>query len=383
MTADHIHSLFRSHFGGEPDVIATAPGRVNLIGEHTDYNEGFVFPAAIDRGLLVAAEAVDGPTDLFSAQMGAGQPFEANSVILAEVKGWAGYAAGMAWAMRLPEIPLPNIRAVVDSSIPIGSGVSSSAAIEVAFGTVWNELAGLQMPPDELARRAQKCENEYVGVACGIMDQMASAMGREGHAMFLDTRTLKIDYAPIPDGLVVVLCDTGKPRALTESAYNERRGQCEQASRALDVPMLRDADLEGLERARGGMSETVYRRARHVVTENARCLGFRDALERGDLETLDRLMRESHVSLRDDYEVSSPELDAMAEAAWEAPGCVGARMTGAGFGGACVALVREEAVDAFGESLRAGYLDRTGLAGEAIACRVVDGSKVLGRRNER
>jgi galactokinase len=377
MDAQEITQLFRQRFGADPEVIAIAPGRVNLIGEHTDYNDGYVFPAAIDRGLLIAASRSEQSSEVHSRQMGDGETFDVAEVQPGSLsESWSQYPAGMAWAMR-ESGTLSNIRAVVDSDIPIGSGVSSSAAIEMAFGVVWNTLDALALDNARLAVLGQKCENGFVGVNSGIMDQMASAMGKAGHAMFLDTRTLQIEYARVPEQLTVVLCDTKKPRALTDSAYNERRSQCEEAARILGVPALRDASLETLESRRREMPEVVYRRARHVVSENNRCLRFRSALEDQALTQIGSLMRSSHESLRDDYEVSCPELDAMAESAWAAPGCVGARMTGAGFGGACVALVQTEAVDRFvAETLKA-YDAATGLGGEAMACAVAEGARVL------
>ncbi len=372
-----IRALFRERFGAEPGLAAVAPGRVNLIGEHTDYNDGFVFPAAIDRTIELAAAITDGPTRLYSAQVGAGDEFDARTVVPGGADGWSGYAAGVAWALREKGAELPNIVAVVDGEVPIGSGVSSSAAIELVFGVAWNALAGLGLSNVELAKVGQRAENGFVGVNSGIMDQMASAMGRAGHALFLDTRTLDIRHEPIPDGLSLALCDTGKPRALTDSAYNERRSQCEEAARLLGVKALRDADDAVLQAAEGRMNPLVFRRARHVVTENARCLRFAEALRQQRLDLLAELMHASHVSLRDDYEVSSPERDAMAEAAWAAPGCVGARMTGAGFGGACVALVRSSEIPGFSTATMADYRRRPGMEGSVLPCQAVDGARLF------
>jgi galactokinase len=310
-----LTQLFRDQFLSEPDIVAVAPGRVNLIGEHTDYNDGFVFPAAIDKQVSVALRATDGSSKLYSAQLGDGQEFDAETVVPGEANGWVAYAAGMAWVLRERTTkPMPNIQAVVASTVPMGSGISSSAAIEMAFGVAWNRLAELGLDNKSLALLAQKCENQFVGVNCGIMDQMASAMGQDAKAMFIDTRTLDIEYASIPEGLRIVICDTKKPRALSDSAYNERRSQCEQAAQILNVPALRDAKLADLEKAKDQMTDTVYRRARHVVSEDERCLEFRGALDRNDRKLIGDLMRASHESLRDDYEVSCKELDAMAEA---------------------------------------------------------------------
>jgi galactokinase len=260
----------------------------------------------------------------------------------------------------------------------MGSGVSSSAAIELAFGVLWNVMAQLGLDNKTLAVLAQKCENQFVGVNCGIMDQMASAMGRDGAAMFLDTRSLAIMYAQIPEDLSIVICDTKKPRALTDSAYNERRRQCEEAAHSLGVPQLRDAAIGDLENHKANLSEIVYRRARHVVTENDRCLMFRAALGASDRGQVSALMRASHESLRDDYEVSCPELDAMAQSCWTAPGCVGARMTGAGFGGVCVALVESSSLGSFTGAVEDGYSARTGLSGQLIPCRAVRGAHIIG-----
>jgi len=374
---------FRRKYDCDPDVIAIAPGRINLIGEHTDYNDGFVFPAAIDQRMYVAAKLAERESELRSMETGTAKPFDARTVNPGDVKEWAAYAAGMAWAIREAGYgEMPNIQAIVSGDVPIGSGISSSAALELAFGVLWVYLAKIEIPMPRLAQIAQKCENDYVGVQSGIMDQMASAMGREGKAMFLDTRSLDIEYATVPDHLTVVLCDTKTPRALTSSAYNERRTQCEEASKALGVIALRDADLESLEKRKQAMDPVVYRRARHVITEDERCIQFKAALEQDETERLGQLMLQSHESLRDDYEVSSPALDAMAEACWAAPGCVGARMTGAGFGGACVALVEIDQLEDFRNSVLPRYKEASGREGALTACQLSDGAKAVpGRKN--
>jgi galactokinase len=379
MPEQTVREAFIERFGTEPELIAVAPGRINLIGEHTDYNDGFVFPVAIDRQVWIAASLSDRASDVMSVELGEGSRFNAADV-LPGVEGWAAYPAGMAWALAQEGYEdLPNIRAVAHGSVPIGSGISSSAAIELAFGVAWNDLAGLGLDNEELAKIGQVCENRYVGVNSGIMDQMASAMGREGKAMFLDTRSLEIEYASLPPGLTIVLLDTGKPRALTDSAYNERRTQCEHAARLLGVDALRDASLEHLEATSDRMPDVIYRRARHVISENDRCRDFVAALEEGDRTSVGDLMRASHESLRYDYEVSSPELDAMAECAWDSPGVVGARMTGAGFGGACVALVDSESLEDFIQKVSFDYATRTGLEGQFLTCKAVNGARVLER----
>jgi galactokinase len=370
---------FQKEYGRDPEVIAIAPGRINLIGEHTDYNEGFVFPAAIDKCVYLAASiAPNGHSSLRSMEVEERPSFDATKVKPGDLEGWGAYAAGMAWAMREAGLgESPNVHAVVSGDVPIGSGVSSSAALELAFGVMWLKLTCGEAPMKDLALIAQKCENKFVGVNSGIMDQMASAMGKAGSAMFLDTRSLEIEYAKVPDKLSVVICDTKKPRALTTSAYNERRSQCEQACRDLGVKALRDADMNMLEAARQKMDPVVYKRARHVITEDSRCVMFKEALEDDDQKNIGVLMRGSHESLRDDYEVSSFELDQMAAAAWDAPGCVGARMTGAGFGGACVALVTTADLTAFTEHVQAQYRDTAGLQGEITPCKLSDGAHAV------
>lgn len=378
MTHEALADLFRSKHHTDPEILAIAPGRVNLIGEHTDYNDGFVFPAAIDKEVLVAASQVGTQTTLFSEQTGDGASFDARSVSPGEVSGWAAYAAGMAWVLREHTgQPMPNLQAAVSSTVPMGSGVSSSAAIEMAFGVTWNQAADLGIDNKTMAKLAQRCENEFVGVNCGIMDQMASAMGMSGHAMFLDTRSLDIQYAPIPNDLLIVICDTKKPRALTDSAYNERRSQCEEAAKALGISSLRDAMLPDLEANAGKISGLVWKRARHVITEDDRSLKFRVALQSGDKSEIGALMKASHISLRDDYEVSCAELDAMAESCWDQNECVGARMTGAGFGGACVALVESQGINAFIENVNLAYQQRTGIVGSLMVCQAVDGARCL------
>ena len=367
---------FKKRFGYDPHWIAIAPGRINLIGEHTDYNEGFVFPAAIDKKVYLAATAIgSGETTLGSTDLGDAEQFALRSIVPGSVKGWGAYPAGVAWALRTVRGLQPEkLIGSVSSEVPIGAGLSSSAAIEMAFAVLWNQLANANIPQKELALICQQAENKFVGVNSGIMDQMASAMGRAGQAMFLDTRSLEIQYASMPEGLCVVVCDTGKPRALTDSAYNERRSQCEEASKILGVKALRDADMQLLEKNRAKLSEVVYRRAKHVITENNRCIQFKKALQDGDLTAIGELMRASHVSLRDDYEVSSKELDTMAEAAWSAPGCIGARMTGAGFGGACVAIVETPRFEEFKHQVEQRYKETTGLNGKITSCQLSDGA---------
>jgi galactokinase len=356
-----------------PQVLCRAPGRINLIGEHTDYNEGFVFPAAIDRWVQVAARRTDGGTTLYSDSFGEWE-FDVNELGIEDLQGWGAYPAGVAWALQGADRgPIPNIEATVSSDLPPGSGLSSSAALEMAFLSAWLQLAGISMNGKEAALLAQYSENEFVGVECGAMDQLACALGKRGHALFIDTRSLEIQFVPLPDSLSLVVCQTGKERSLADSAYNDRREECSHASASLGVPMLRDATMSMLEAARKDLGEVGARRARHVVTENLRCESFRQALIADDRMAIGSLMRASHESLRDDFEVSCRELDAMVQACWDAPGCVGARMTGAGFGGACVALVEAGSFDAFADATGEEYFSATGIVPEIVVCQAADG----------
>lgn len=348
--------LFRATFAGEPESGAFAPGRVNLIGEHTDYNHGFVLPVALDRGVTVVARpSPDGMNRLVSAQGGPGQSF-ALDVQPGQVDDWARYPAAVAWALKQNGTPARTaLECAVDGDLPFGGGISSSAALEVAFATLWNAVDGLGLDGLRIAQLTQRAENDFVGVKCGIMDMMASALGQLDHALLIDTRDLSVAPVPFPAALRVVVCDTGMDRALAGSAYNQRRAECEAACTALGISSLRDAQPGDEIRID---DERVRRRARHVLTENQRCLDFADALRAGDFSALGSLMAASHASLRDDYEVSSAELDGMVEAALSSPGCVGARMTGAGFGGCAVALCRAEDTKIFLSQTEQNYLNK-------------------------
>ena len=367
---------FRDRFGEEPETLACAPGRINLIGEHTDYNDGYVFPMAIDRHIVVAASSSPDATKVWSESYE--EPSVFDTAVVRAGHGWGRFPSGCAWVLGDHGHATDNLNAFVASDLPTGAGVSSSAALELAFLTLWNVRGGLGLTPLELAKLGQECEHRFIGVKCGLMDQMASALGREGHAMLIDTRSNRVEYVPLPWGLTIVLCDTGKPRSLDTSAYNQRRTECEEAARLLGVKSLRDVTPEHLEGTFPQGGGVVYSRARHVVVENQRCVQFASALKDGDLAKLGQLMQASHASLRDDYEVSCPELDAMAEACWESRGCVGARMTGAGFGGACVSLVESERLDAFLGDAEKGYRDRTnGPEPSFLPCQAAQGARVL------
>jgi galactokinase len=374
--------------GGEalgPAAIVRAPGRVNLIGEHTDYNLGLVLPAAIDREIWIAFEPWDRPAvELTSAEVNETRSFDFDG--LAPEPGrpatWIDYVAGTAWAMREAGLPVRGFRGVLDSTIPIGSGLSSSAALEMASSWALAVPEAPRPEPIKMAAIAQRAENAYVGVNCGIMDQFASSAGRAGHALLIDCRVNEYTATPIRAGLSIVVCDTGSPRRLDASAYNTRRSECEVGARVIaeqepGVESLRDVDEAMLERNRTRLTETVAQCGDRGHDTRIFLDDMLAAARDGDLPAVGRLFAASHASLRDLYEVSSPELDAMVEIATAVPGVVASRMTGAGFGGCTVNLVLHGAQDALRERVMAEYPRRTGLTARVFVVSAVDGAGPL------
>ncbi len=358
--------LYRQTFGSNPQWVAWAPGRINLIGDHTDYNDGFVLPCAIDLGIALAA----GPSESGSRAMSAQEGQTSWSNVSSPPSDWGIYPYAVARALGAET----EIQAAIDASLPTAGGVSSSAALEVAFATLWNDIDNLGYDKLQIARLTQKAENETVGVQCGIMDMLASVQGVDQSALLIDTRSLNIEPIPIPQGICIALLDTGKPRTLAESAYNERRAQCEQAARSLGKSSLREVALAEVETLR---DPTEQKRARHVVSENSRVLQFADALRQSDESRLGQLMAQSHASLRDDYEVSCHELDAMVDSAIHA-GAIGSRLTGAGFGGAAVALVKEDQADDFLLKVEQHYKSRVKRhEPRLLVCRPSAGARML------
>jgi galactokinase len=368
-----------------PALLVRAPGRVNLIGEHTDYNEGFVLPAAIDREVWIALEPwPKRSVELTSLQLDDTRSFDLDGLSSdgrAE-RSWIDYVAGTAWAMKEAGLPVRGFRGVLDSTIPVGSGLSSSAALEMASSWALSDPEASRPGPARMAAIAQRGENAYVGVNCGIMDQFASAAGQAGHALLIDCRINEFKPAPMPDGLSIVVCDTGSPRRLDASAYNTRRSECEFgvqliAEREPGIRSLRDVDKAMLDRSWARLPEVVARRCEHVIRENDRVMATVKAMREGDLDSLGRLFAASHASLRDLYEVSSPELDAMVKIARSVPGVVGSRMTGAGFGGCTVNLVRRGSEDAVREAVMAQYPAMTGLSPRVFVATAVDGAGLM------
>jgi len=356
-------AAFSERTGSAPEGVWAGPGRINLIGEHTDYNDGFVLPLAIDRQVLAAAAVrTDGLARCWSTEDAyADAPAE---VALDDVspqdppQGWAAYPLGVAWALRQAGVGVPGFDLVVDSDVPGGAGVSSSAALESAVALALVDLVGAQLSRPDLAVAGRRAENEIVGAPTGVMDQMAALCSREGHALFLDCRSLHFEQVPLDldaAGLALLVLDTRTTHSHATGEYGERRRACEQAAQVLGVPALRDATPEQVDAARDELGDVVHRRARHVVTENERVLAAVDLLRAGDLRGVGSLLDASHRSMRDDFEISSPELDTAVEAA-QAAGAVGARMTGGGFAGSAIALVGVDEVEAV-----------TGAVGKAFA----------------
>ncbi len=367
-----VLQAFEKAFGDTKDVrIFFAPGRVNLIGEHTDYNGGHVFPCAISLGTYAAIRKRDDAVMRFYSAN-----FERAGVITTSLEdltpskeaGWTNYPKGVVWAFGQKGHPIETgFDMAIYGDIPNGSGLSSSASLEVLTGAALRALFGPEeLTNQDLALIGQFSENEYNGMKCGIMDQFASAMGKEGNAIFLDTNTLKFEYAPIQlQGMKLMVTNTNKKHSLVDSEYNLRREQCAKALAALqtqlDIRTLGDLSIEEYEANKERIDDEVCRRrAKHAVYENQRTIEAVAALKAGDVERFGELMNASHVSLRDDYETSCPEADLLAEEAWKLPGVLGSRITGGGFGGCTVSIVKDEAVEEFREKLGKIYLEKVG-----------------------
>jgi galactokinase len=368
--------------------LVSAPGRVNLLGEHVDYNDGIVLPVAIDRLVKIAANPRDDRlVRLHALDLKQSVTFslyrleEKKDVKGKPLPSWAVYPAGVAWVLQKHGYAVTGVEAWFTSNVPIGSGLSSSAAVEVSFATLWQAINGWQADQMTIARMCQEAENNYVGVKCGLMDQFASAHGVEGHALWLDTRSLDWRPVPMPEKVVVVIADSKVRRSLATSAYNERRASCEEAVRLLkqdlpEITALRDVSPEQFHRLKDKLPEITRIRAQHVVEEVNRVEDAVRRLEAGDSAGFGQLMFEGHASLRDLYEVSVSELDVLVDTAKELPGCLGARLTGAGFGGCTVNLVEEDQADKFIEELKEKYLQVTGKTADIYLCRASQGPQV-------
>lgn len=379
---------FRERFSEEPRFFARAPGRVNLLGEHVDYNDGPVLPAAIDRSIYLAARPTnDDLVSLVALDFGESISFKLEDLDRkVDATGrplpvWAHYPAGVAWALRKEGHSVCGMQVAYTSDLPVGSGLSSSAAVEVGFGMLWNISQELGIDRLALARLCQHAENAYVGVACGLMDQFSSACGVEGHALFFDTRSLDYRPLPLPLGKSIIIADSGMRRNLASSGYNERRQSCEEAVALLQqylpgIRSLRDVSPPEFAAYRDYLPPVVRRRAEHVVREIARVFSAVSALQRQDAQIFGALMYSSHTSMRDLYEVSLPELDVLVTIARSLPGCLGARMTGGGFGGCTVNLVETSQTEAFIQGLGEAYYQQTQRQAQVFICHASAGVEV-------
>ncbi len=378
-----LHKLFLERFGAPCDLVAAAPGRVNLIGEHTDYNDGFVLPMALDREVYVAArKRADGKLRLFSVDYNQGVELELSGLKHRSEGSWDNYVAAVYWVLGREGYQLSGADLLILGKLPQGTGLSSSAALELAVARAACGLSGWAWDPVAMALAGQKAENQFIGVNCGIMDQFAVAVCQPFSALFLDCRSLEHRSIPIPfKSAEFIVVNSCVKRELKTSAYNERRAQCAEAVSRLQalkpgIKALRDASLADLA-ATGGKDELWFRRARHVISEDLRTQEAVKALEKAEAPAFGRLMSASHASLRDDYEVSCRELDVLVEEALKVPGVHGSRLTGAGFGGCTVSLVEASAGEAFQRQVSAAYKSRTGIEAQVFKFRPGQSARIL------
>ncbi|MGH8501462.1 MAG: galactokinase [Gammaproteobacteria bacterium] len=383
--AEPLRRAFRACYDAEPRLFH-APGRVNLIGEHTDYNDGFVLPMAIDRETVAAACARDDRrVRAFSLDQDSALEFDLDHPGPKQRGSWLDYLEGVAHALESTGVRLHGADLAIASDVPVGAGLSSSAALEISVGLALTSISAAQVERVQLAFAGQRAEHDYVGIKCGIMDQFVAALARAGHALLIDCRTLDTRYIPLATPRArVVICDTHVKHTLASSEYNARRAECERGVELLrqqlpGVRALRDVSVADFERFEHGLPEPIRRRCRHVITENARTLAAASALGAADLEAMGQLMYRSHDSLRDDYEVSCAELDLLVEIAKSVNGVFGARMTGGGFGGCTVNLVSDDALAQFQEMVPREYRKVTNVEPSIYVSEAGDGAKELRR----
>jgi galactokinase len=383
--ANHVTAEFQKTYGRAPRWMAAAPGRVNVIGEHTDYNDGFVLPMAIERYTVIAAAPSDARPpriELRTTEKSSHEMIDLSNPLRPFAKGnWANYPAGVVAGFVEKEIRIHGCDTLIHSTVPLGGGLSSSAALEVATATLLEAMTGQTLNPVEKALLCQQAEHQYAGVPCGIMDQFISVMGRKDHLLLLDCRSRQTELVPMNDPSVALLIvNTNVKHELGSGEYATRRAQCEAAAKALAVPSLRHASMGDLTRGRSRMDETAFRRARHVIGEIERTMQAAKAIRASQWQEAGQLMYASHNSLRDDYEVSCAELDVIVEIArgiGEAGGVYGCRMTGGGFGGCTVALVQTDAVDSVTKKIEAEYRQKTGINASSFVSRPAAGATVL------
>ncbi len=378
MDITQLSEKFSEHFGDLPRWIVRAPGRVNLIGEHTDYNGGFVLPVAIDREVRIALRPRE---DRHVCMLALDFDQQTDEFSLDDIQhaalGWSNYVRGVADVLQKAGHTLTGADLLMSGDVPIGSGLSSSAALEVCAALAFQTASSFELGRVQMALACQRAENQFVGVKSGIMDQFISALGHEGHALLIDCLDLSYRNVPLPDGVTVMVCDTMKRRGLVDSEYNTRRAECEEATREMGVQYLREVSAAQFVAHESKLRPVVARRARHVITENARVLSAVEAAKGSDVAALGRLMDQSHVSMRDDFEISCRELDWMVEIARRQTGCYGSRLTGAGFGGCTVSLVAQAQVAAFRENVAREYEQVSGRSPNIYACQPMDGASLV------
>ena len=372
-----VQEAFIKRFGQPAELLVRAPGRVNLIGEHTDYNDGFVLPMAIDRAVWIALRPRGDQRVLISSlQMEISGDFSLDDLQKGG-RDWYEYLKGVAWALSEGGYDVRGWEGVMSSDVPVGAGLSSSAAIEMAAARAFAQVAGFDWNPARMAQAGRKAENSWMGVSSGIMDQMASAACQAGHALFLDCRSLDYENIPLPDSVAIVVLDTATRRGLVNSGYNERFKQCQTAAHHFGVKALRDVSPQELLEKGQGLDEVVYRRARHIVTEDQRVLDAIAAIRAGDVVKLGLLLDASHVSMRDDFEITNEALNVMVNIARRQPGCYGARMTGGGFGGCAVALVDAGKAENFAATVADEYQAENGLTPSVYVCHPSQGAEAM------
>jgi galactokinase len=381
--SSRVAAEFQKIYKRPPRWIAAAPGRVNVIGEHTDYNDGFVLPMAIDRYTVMAADSSSSSAScsFFAAHFKETAAIDVSGPVTKGQPKWSNYIRGVMAGFQQRGVTIPALDVAFLSNVPLGGGLSSSAALEVCTATLLEAVTGKQLDPVEKALLCQKAEHEFAGVPCGIMDQFISVMGRENHLLLLDCRSRQTELVPMVDPSVALLIvNTNVKHELAGGEYAKRRAQCEAAAKILGVPSLRDASADALEEAQGKMDGVIYRRARHVIGEIERTVHAAEGVRAANWPTVGQLMYASHRSLRDDYEVSCAELDAVVEIAEGIDlqgGVYGCRMTGGGFGGCAVALVKADAVAGISKNISADYLAKTGSAASIFSSRPAAGATIL------
>jgi galactokinase len=381
--AAQVALQFFQKFGRPPRWLAAAPGRVNVIGEHTDYNDGFVLPMAIERYTVMAADSSSSSSScsFFDAHFKETASIDVSGPVTKGQPKWSNYIRGVMAGFQQRDVTIPALDVAFLSNVPLGGGLSSSAALEVCTATLLEAVTGKQLDPVEKALLCQKAEHDFAGVPCGIMDQFISVMGRENYLLLLDCRSRQTELVPMNDPSVALLIvNTNVKHELAGGEYAKRRAQCEAAAKILGVPSLRDASADALEDAQGKMDGIVYRRARHVIGEIERTLHAAEGVRASNWPTVGQLMYASHCSLRNDYEVSCAELDAVVEIAERIAiqgGVYGCRMTGGGFGGCAVALVKADAVAAISKKISTDYLAKTGSAATIFSSRPAAGATIV------